>query len=100
MVRADVCYLIAEDPSAHGVHDAPEASRRMVYCTVASATRSEYYTALNVGIAPEYVLKLEVMEDYQDEQLVEFRGKRYRISRTYLTGDGGIELTIYRADVN
>jgi hypothetical protein len=100
MQRVDACYLIAEDPNAHGVHDSPEVSRRRVYCEVASATRSEYYTALNAGIAPEYVLKLAIMEDYQDEKLVEFRGKRYRISRTYLTGDGGIELTIYREDVN
>lgn len=99
MVRADICYLISEDPGAHGVHEEPENTRRMVYVTVNSATRSEYYTALNAGIAPEYVLKLEIAEDYQDETLVEFRGKEYRISRTYLTDDGGIELTIYRADV-
>ena len=30
MVRADVCYLIAESPKAHGIFDAPEETKRKV----------------------------------------------------------------------
>lgn len=97
---ADVCYLITTDPAAHGVHERPEAKERMVYCTVKSVGRSEYYAAHNAGLQPELVLKLADMEEYQDELKVRFHDKSYTVVRTYMTDDGGIEITIQRSDVN
>ena len=100
MMRADVIELITETASAHGVHDAVTETARTVYCTVQSVTRTEFYNALNAGIQPEYVFALALAEDYQGERVVRYRGQKYRIIRTYLTDDDGIEITCERSDVN
>lgn len=100
MMRADVIDLITEQASAHGVHDAVTETARTVYCTVQSVSRSEYYNALNQGIQPEYVFKLALAEDYGDERVVRYKGKKYRVIRTYMTADDGIEITCERSDEN
>ena len=100
MMRADVIDLITEQASAHGVHDAVTETARTVYCTVQSVSRSEYYNALNQGIQPEYVFKLALAEDYEGERVVRYKGLKYRVVRTYMTEDDGIEITCERSDVN
>lgn len=100
MVRADVIGLVTETRSAHGVHEAITESVREVLAEIRSVTRSEYYNALNAGVQPELVFKLALDADYQDEHFLRHGGKRYRIVRTYLTNDGGIEITAERSDEN
>ena len=100
MVRADVIGLVTETRSAHGVHEAITESVRDVYAEIRSVSRSEYYTALNAGVQPSIVFKLALDADYQDEKFLRFQGKRYRVVRTYLTNDGGIEITAERSDEN
>ena len=100
MMRADVIDLITETASAHGVHESVTEPARRVYCNVQSVSRSEYYTAMNAGMRPEWVFKLAVAEDYQDERVVRYKGKKLRVVRTYMTDDGGIEITCERTDVN
>lgn len=94
----DVAVLISDAPRAHGVHETVTETRREVYVKVGSATRTEFYQAMNANLRPEYVLKMATEADYQGELKCEFRGKQYRIIRTYITTDGGIELTIQRGD--
>ena len=98
MMRADVITLISENRTGHGVHEAVTESERTVMCTVESVRRTEYYDALNAGFRPEYVFKLALADDYQDERLVKFRGQKFRVVRTYLTEDDGIEITVERSD--
>lgn len=100
MMRADVIDLITENAAAHGVHAAVTETARTVYCTVQSVSRSEFYTALNAGVQPEFVFKLELAEDYQGERVVRYKGQRLRVVRTYVTEDDGIEITCERSDVN
>jgi len=100
MVRADVIGLVAETRSAHGVHEAITESVREIPAEIRSVTRSEYYNALNAGKQPELVFKLALDADYQDERILRYGGKRWRIVRTYLTNDGGIEITAERSDEN
>ena len=100
MVRVDVIGLITETRSAHGVHEAITESVREVLAQIRSVTRSEYYNALNAGVQPELVFKLALDADYEDEHFLYFRKKKYRIVRTYLTNDGGIEITAERSDEN
>ena len=100
MLRADVIDLIRETRSGHGVHEAVTEEARTCWCTVQSVSRSEYYTALNAGIRPEYVFRLALAEDYRNERIVLFRGQKYRVIRTYVTEDDGIEITVERADEN
>ena len=98
MLRADVIDLVTETRSGHGVHEAVTESARTVFCTVQSVTRSEYYTALNAGVMPEFVFRLALAEDYQNERIVIWRGQKFRVVRTYVTEDDGIEITVERSD--
>lgn len=100
MLRADVISLITETASAHGVHATVTETAREVMCTVRSVSRNEYYTALNAGIEPSLVFYLALSDDYQGERVVRYQGKKYRVVRTYLTEDDGIEITVERSDVN
>lgn len=100
MVRADVIGLVTETRSAHGVHEAITETVRDVPAEIRSVGRSEYYDALNAGFRPTYVFKLVLDADYQEEQFLRFHGLKYRIVRTYLTEDGGIEITAERSDEN
>lgn len=100
MMRADVIDLISETRNAHGVHETVTETARTVYCTVQSVTRAEFYNALNAGVQPEYVFRLALAEDYQGERVVRYRTQRFRVVRTYMTADDGIEITVERSDVN
>lgn len=92
--------LVTETASAHGVHATVTETEREVMCTVRSVSRSEYYNALNAGIEPSLVFYLALSDDYQGERVVRYQGKKYRVVRTYLTEDDGIEITVGRSDVN
>ena len=100
MTLADVIDLVTENRTGHGVHEAVMDSERTVMCTVESVRRSEYYNALNAGFQPEYVFKLALANDYQNERIVKFHGQKFRVVRTYLTDDDGIEITVERSDEN
>ena len=91
MYRADVITLIGEQPSAHGMFDPYGEAARDVFCEVGSVGMSETYEARSVGLMPEYRFVLRVAEDYQGERLLTYRGTRYKVVRTYMSGDG-IEL--------
>ena len=100
MMRADVIDLITETASAHGVHQAVTETARTVMCNVQSVSRSEFYTAMNAGIQPEYVFVLALADDYQGERVVRYKGQKFRVVRTYVTEEDGIEITCERSDVN
>ncbi len=100
MVRADVIGLISETRSAHGVHESITETVREVYAEIRSVTRNEFYNALNAGVRPEYVFKRALDADYQNEHFLKYQNQRFRIVRTYLTRDGGIEITAERSDEN
>ena len=100
MTRPEVIWLITENRRAHGVHEEVTDTERMVYCTVKSVTRSEYYAALNAGIQPEYIFELALAEDWHGERLCRFHDQKYRIIRTYETEDGSLEMTVERSDVH
>lgn len=99
MVRADTCLLIAEDPQAHGIFDDPEETTREVYCTVRSVGQNETDQGKARGLNLELKLILAHAFEYQDEKRLIFRGVRYIVDRTYVSGDK-IELTVYRETGN
>jgi SPP1 family predicted phage head-tail adaptor len=100
MVRKRICWLIEETTKARGVFEAPVTVEKKRFCTEQSVTRSEYYSAENVGIRPEIVLKLSRASEYQKELTLRYQGQIYDIIRNYETPDGGIELVIARSDIN
>lgn len=97
MLISDVCKLITTNPTPHGVHAAPKMTERTVFCQVSSVGRTEFYQANLAGMSPEYVLKLSDTAEYQGEMELMFRGEKWKIIRTYMTRDGGLELTVQRS---
>lgn len=69
---------------------------REVLCEVRSIGMKEFYSASSTDFRPELKLVLADYLDYEGETLADFNGVRYRILRTYRTGQT-LELTLERA---
>lgn len=68
---------------------------REVFATPQSIGMKEFYQAAATGLRPELRFVLTDYLDYGGEQIVEHEGIRYRVLRTYRTGNA-MELTVYR----
>lgn len=71
---------------------------RDVFCGVRSIGQREFYQASATDFRPELKLVLSDYLDYQDETLVKYNGRRYRVVRTYRNGQE-LELVVERAPV-
>lgn len=100
MVKADVLTLIKETPASHGRFDTSTETQRTVYCTVRSVGMREAYEALSHGLAPEWVFVLTHDFEYEGEKRCIFRGVEYRVLRTYVNENDGIEITVERGNQN
>lgn len=69
---------------------------RDVFCRLASIGMKEFYEASARDFYPEVKFILADYLDYDNEQLCEHNGKRYRVLRTYRTGME-LELVVTRA---
>lgn len=96
MLKATTIDLVAESPEAHGVFEAYTPTVTTVFAEVRSVTRSEFYRAKENGIEPTYVFRLTDYADYHGEKIAIMESKRYRIVRSYVTGQS-IELTVEEA---
>lgn len=96
MICDDVCYLVREDPRAHGVFAGRTEETVQRFCRVESVSRSEFWRAMQAGLAPSYVLRLSEAADYAGEKIVIFRERRWRVLRTYVS-EHEIELEIGEA---
>lgn len=70
-------------------------TRKDVFCRLASIGQKEFYQAHAVGLQPELKFVLADYLDYSGESLVEHGGQRFRVLRTYRTGQE-LELVCYR----
>ena len=73
-----------------------EDIKREVFCTFRSIGMKEFYAANSTDFHPELKLVLADYLDYNGETLADYNGQRYRILRTYRTGQE-LELTLERA---
>jgi hypothetical protein len=69
---------------------------RDVFCRLASIGMKEFYEANARDFFPEMKFILADYLDYDNEQLVEHNGRRYRVLRTYRTGQE-LEIVVERA---
>ena len=104
MMRSDVLYLVAEEPSAHGVFDKPTETPRKVFCTVRSVGMSEFYRAKENDLFPSIVFVLADYAEYKGEKIALYTPpggtqQRYRIIRTYVDNQS-IELVCEEATVD
>ncbi|HEM3009467.1 TPA: phage head closure protein [Streptococcus suis] len=70
-----------------------EEHKTVLLCCKKSITRSEFYQANQAGIRPSLVVDIHSFE-YDNQELAEFEGKRYRIIKTYPVDIETIELTM------
>ena len=57
-----------------------------ILCAVESVTQSEHYAAASNGMKPSIVF-ITNQHEYEKQQLVEFEGDRYRVTRTFKPSD-------------
>ena len=96
MDRSDVISLIAVTTSRddYGVMRKTE-TKRDVFCDVSSVTQSEFFEGGRNGLNPEYRFTM-FRFDYADESIVEYKGNRYSVYRTYFGRNDTIELYVER----
>ena len=86
----DVLKLIptTQQRDSAGVMRTIEGTPREVLCHVRSVSRSEFYKAGRNGLNPA-LLFVVFGAEYQDETILEYRGQRYAIYRTWQVPDSG-----------
>ncbi len=94
MDRSEVVTLISvtKEKNAYGIESGTE-SRRDVFVNVQSVTRQEFFDAGQAGLQPQYVFVM-FGPDYEGEKVVEYKGKRYSVYRTYARKDDNLELYV------
>lgn len=68
-----------------------QETRREVFCTVHSISGAEWFDAGRNGVKAQLKIKLFAPE-YNGETIVELKGKRYAVYRTYLAKNEQMEL--------
>lgn len=70
-----------------------ELSRYNIFVRPLNITTSEYYQSMVAGI--QNLVKLECYGfDFKDQKYAEYKGKKYKIIRTYATRNDLLELTL------
>lgn len=64
-----------------------------VFAVVSSITMAEFYQAGMQGLKPDYRFTIWLTE-YDNQDLVEYKGKIYSVYRSYRRDDGRIELYV------
>lgn len=70
-----------------------EEVKTKLLCRKRSITRSEFYQANQAGIRPSLLVDIHSFE-YENQELAEFDGKKYRIIKTYPVDLEVLELTL------
>lgn len=73
-------------------------TKRAVFCGIRSIGQQEFYQSHATDYRPEVKFVLADYLEYQGETLAEYDGQRYRIIRSYRTGQT-LELVAQRASV-
>ena len=94
-MASDIITLVAQTVSTdtYGNETFTE-SEKNIYCEVDSISQSEFYSAANTELNPEYRFTV-FFGDYEGEKIVIYNNNRYAIYRTYRTGDN-LELYVER----
>ena len=94
-MTADVILLIKQTLTADEYgREAVTETTKEIYCKVDSVSQSEFYSAANTNLKPEYRFTI-FFGDYEGEDVCEYHGNRYAVYRTYRSGDD-LELYVER----
>lgn len=96
----DVVNLIAVDYTENSAGDTIETRvERQVFANKTSVKRSEFYQAQAVGLKPEIVLEVRLI-DYEGEKKLSYEGEEYNVIREYSKDTENIELICNRLNSN
>lgn len=96
MDRSEVITLITEATTQddNGVWKVTETTKD-IFCQVSSVTRDEFFEAGRNGLNPDYRFTV-FGPDYDGQKVVEYKGKRYGVYRTYQARTDELELYVER----
>lgn len=94
MDRSEILKLIkvVSEKDEYGMSEMTETTRE-VYVNVKSISSSEFFQANQTGLQPQYQFTL-FAPDYDEETVVEYRGERYKVYRTYHRKNDLMELYV------
>lgn len=104
MDRSNVIYLLKDTYTVDSMGQRiPETTARAVFCNVSSVTGTEWFSAGQNGIRPEYRITM-FRFDYHGEEAVNIGGelvngvieggKNYSVYRTYIRDNDELELYV------
>lgn len=100
MFFSDKCTLIKDKEIKNDYGATIKEHKEIeVFCNLKSIGQNESYQLSNLGFKGEVKLEVHTFE-YNDENTVEFRNKRYKIQRAYHRTDNKTELTCIKATVS
>ena len=74
-----------------------DANKREIPIHIKAITRSEFYSAGQAGISPEFIF-LTAAVNYNNEKVIEFCGNRYSVYRVYNVPESDdVELYLQKA---
>jgi hypothetical protein len=92
----EIIKLISVDYSENALGDITETKvERQVFANKVSVKRSEFYQAQAVGLKPEVVFQVKLI-DYEGEKKLSFEADEYNVIRTYSKDGEIIELICNR----
>lgn len=96
MDRSTVIELVSVTYTADGIgQQVPTETTKSVFCELESVTRSEWATAGQIGLKPEFKATM-FSPDYDGQEIVLIGTARYGVYRTFQRKDEAIELYLER----
>jgi len=95
MLFAETANLIKQAFTINAVGDsiATETSRT-VFVEFQSIGLKRKIDALATGLNVEFKLLLKDIAEYEDEKIIEYKGKRYNVKNVFIRDDQAVELTV------
>lgn len=96
MDRSTPIYLISETKQQNGIKEWQAVeTRRKVFANVKSVTSTEFFSAGQIGLSPEFRFTM-FGPDYAGERIVEYNSVRYAVYRVYQATTDTMELYVQK----
>lgn len=95
MLFAETANLIKQTFTINAVGDSIAAeTSRTVFVEFQSIGLKRKIDALATGLNVEFKLLLKDIVEYDDEKIIEYKGKRYNVKNVFIRDDQAVELTV------
>lgn len=95
MLFAETANLIKQTFTINAVGDSIAAeTSRAVFVEFQSIGLKRKIDALATGLNVEFKLLLKDIAEYDDEKIIEYKGKRYNVKNVFIRDDQAVELTV------